>query len=274
MSPVSLQAGSGRFLSLAEREQIALGVAAGSSVRRIAGELGRPASTISREITRNGDTGRHRHRYRAISAQLRAEERARRPKPTKLVRHPRLRAWVQDRLEQRWSPEEIACRLPVDFPDDEDMRISHETIYRALYVQGRGELRRELARCLRTGRAVRKPRRRVGAGRNDKITDKVMISQRPAEAADRAVPGHWEGDLIIGAANASAIGTLVERSTRFTMLLHLPHGSGAEAVRDAIVDTITTLPAQLRRSLIALALVGTQSWDRPFPRQVLTVYSA
>jgi transposase, IS30 family len=249
VSPVSLQAGSGRFLSLAEREQIALGVAAGSSLRRIAGELGRPASTISREITRNGDTGHHRHRYRAISAQLRAEERARRPKPTKLVRHPRLRAWVQDRLEQRWSPEEIACRLPVDFPDDEDMRISHETIYRALYVQGRGELRRELAHCLRTGRAVRKPRRRVGAGRNDKITDKVMISQRPAEAADRAVPGHWEGDLIIGAANASAIGTLVERSTRFTMLLHLPQGPGAEAVRDAIVASITTLPAQLRRSL-------------------------
>ena len=131
---------------------------------------------------------------------------------------------MQDRLAKRWSPEEIACRLPVEFPDDERMRISHETIYRALYVQGRGELRRELTRCLRTGRAVRKPRRRVGAGRADKIKDKVMISDRPAEADDRAVPGHWEGDLIIGASNPSAIGTLVERSTRFAMLLHLPLG--------------------------------------------------
>ena len=156
---------------------------------------------------------------------------------------------MQDRLAKRWSPEEIACRLPVEFPDDERMRISDETIYRALYVQGRGELRRELTRCLRTGRAVRKPRRRVGPRNHDKIKDKVMIRDRPAEADDRAVPGHWEGDLIIGKSNRSAIGTVVERSTRFVLLLHLPAGHGAEAVRDALVESITTLPSQLRRSL-------------------------
>jgi IS30 family transposase len=249
MSPVSLAEPSGRYLSLPEREEIALGLAAGLSVRQIALALGRSPSTVSREVRRNTAHGRRPGRYRAVAAQVAAERRARRPKPTKLACRPRLCAWVQRRLEQRWSPEEIACRLRVDFPDDEQMRISHETIYRALYVQGRGELRRELTRCLRTGRAVRKPRRRTAPGAHDKITDKVMISDRPAEADDRAVPGHWEGDLIIGRNNKSAIGTVVERSTRFVLLLHLPTGHGAEAVRDAIVESITTLPTQLRRTL-------------------------
>ena len=158
--------------------------------------------------------------------------------------------YVQDKLEgvEHWSPEQIAHRMVVDFPDDEQMRICHETIYRALYVQGRGGLRRELTACLRTGRALRKPRRRSD-GRRERIKDKVMISDRPAEVADRAVPGHWEGDLIIGSDSGSAIGTLVERSTRFTLLLHLPADHGAVAVRDAITATIATLPLALRRSL-------------------------
>ncbi len=249
MSPVSLAEPSGRYLTLLEREEIALGLASGRSVRQIAGMLGRSPSTVSREVRRNTAHGDRPRRYQAVAAQVAAERRARRPKPTKLAGHPRLRAWVQDRLAKRWSPEEIACRLPVEFPDDERMRISHESIYRALYVQGRGELRRELTRCLRTGRAVRKPRRRVGPRNHDKIKDKVMIRDRPAEADDRAVPGHWEGDLIIGKSNRSAIGTVVERSTRFVLLLHLPAGHGAEAVRDALVESITTLPSQLRRSL-------------------------
>jgi transposase, IS30 family len=245
MTPVELAAPSERFLSLAEREEIALAKAAGRGVRQIARELGRVPSTISRELARNRvDRG-----YRALAAQAKAEERARRPKPGKLAEQPELRAWVQDKLEsEQWSPEQIAGRLVDAFPDDESMRISHEAIYQALYVQGRGVLRRELTACLRTGRALRKPRRRADA-RRERIKDKILISERPAEVEDRAVPGHWEGDLIIGEGGGSAIGTLVERSTRFVMLLHLPGDHGAEAVRDAIVAQINTLPTALRGSL-------------------------
>jgi IS30 family transposase len=245
MTPVELAEPSGRYLSLAEREELALARAAGHGVRQIARQLGRDASVISRELARNsGSRG-----YRPVAAQGKAEARARRPKPSKLALDPRLRAWVQDKLEsEQWSPEQIARRLPEAFPDDESMRISHEAIYQALYVQGRGALRRELTACLRTGRALRKPRRRAD-GRRERIKDKILISERPAEAEDRAVPGHWEGDLIVGKDSGSAIGTLVERSTRFVMLLHLPTDHGAEAVRDAILAQIGTLPAALRRSL-------------------------
>jgi transposase, IS30 family len=248
--PVDLAEPIGRYLSLAEREEIAIGLAEKRGVREIARQLGRAPATVSREVRRNRPTGR-RTAYRAVSAQAAAEERARRPKPHKLEHEP-LHAAVQARLQRRWSPQQIAASLRREFPDDEAMQASHETIYRALYVQGRGALRRELTACLRTGRAIRRPRRRVD-GRADpdrRIPDKVLISERPAEAADRAVPGHWEGDLIMGTANRTAIGTLVERSTRFVMLLHLPAGPGdALAVRDAIATTIGTLPAALRRSL-------------------------
>jgi IS30 family transposase len=169
----------------------------------------------------------------------------------KLAANPELRGYVQDKLtgSERWSPEQIAGRLVVDHPHDGHMRISHEAIYQALYVQGRGALRRDLTACLRTGRALRKPQRRVDARSSRGIAPELMISQRPAEVADRAVPGHWEGDLITGIQNKSAIGTLVERTTRFVMLLHLPDDHGAEAVRDAIAETILTLPEHLRRSL-------------------------
>jgi transposase, IS30 family len=248
MPPMDLAEPSGRKLTFAEREEIALGRAAGPGVRQIARQLGRAASTVSREINRGCLNRRPRGRYRATLAQARADERARRPKPSKLADAPLLRAHVQQALLEGWSPEQIAARLVEDFPDDERMRISHEAIYQALFVQGRGGLRRELTACLRTGRALRKPRRRVD-GRRERIKDKVMIDERPAEAEDRAVPGHWEGDLILGADGTSAIGTLVERSTRFVMLLHLPNDHRAETVRDAIVDTITTLPTALRRSL-------------------------
>ncbi|WP_346623922.1 IS30 family transposase [Blastococcus montanus] len=249
VAPVDLSEPSGRLLSLSEREEISRGLAAGCSQAEIARRIGRDRSTISRELRRNRPPGRKP--YRAVHAQRAAEARARRPKRRKLEHEP-LRVAVQADLSRKWSPEEIAARLRRRFPDDEAMEASHETIYRALYVQGRGELRRELASCLRTGRAIRKPRKRVD-GRADpdrRIPDKVMISERPAEVADRAVPGHWEGDLILGKNNRSAIGTLVERSTRFCMLLHLPGGPGDPiAVRDQIVATIGTLPAFLRRSL-------------------------
>jgi transposase, IS30 family len=210
--------------------------------------LGRSPSTVSREMARGCLTRRPRGRYRASVAQARAEQRARRPKPSKLALNPVLQAHVQQELLEGWSPEQIAGRLIQQFPDDEHMRISHEAIYQALFVQGRGGLRRELTACLRTGRALRRPQRRTD-GRRERIKDKVMISERPAEADDRAVPGHWEGDLILGAGGTTAIGTLVERSTRFVMLLHLPDDHRAETVRDAIVDKITTLPLALRRSL-------------------------
>jgi IS30 family transposase len=240
---------AGRYLSLTEREEISRGLAQGLSLRAIASGLGRSPATVSREVRRNRPTGRP-PAYRAVTAQRAAETRGRRPKRRKLE-DDQLRDVVQGRLRQRHSPRQIARRLALDFPDRPGWRVSHETIYRALYVQGRGSLRRELTACLRTGRAIRRPQRRVD-GRSDpdrRIPDKVMISERPAEAADRAVPGHWEGDLILGRANRSAIGTLVERSTRFCMLLHLPGPTDAVAVRDAIVATIGTLPAFLRRSL-------------------------
>jgi IS30 family transposase len=248
VSPVELSEPAGRYLSMTEREEIAIGLAEGRSYRRIGRQLCRSASTIKREVDRNRPLGKP---YRAVAAQAAAEARARRPKRRKLE-FDVLRELVQDWLGLRWSPEQIARRLKRKFPDDGAMQASHETIYRALFVQGRGSLRRELAACLRTGRAIRRPRRRVD-GRSDpdrRIPDKIMISERPAEVADRAVPGHWEGDLILGKANKSAIGTLVERSTRFCMLLHLPGGpADAITVRDQVVATIGTLPEFLRRSL-------------------------
>jgi IS30 family transposase len=239
------QPAAGRYLSVAEREEIAVGLAAGESVRAIAARLGRPASTVSREIRRNSRGRRH---YRALAAQGQAQWRAARPKTAKLAGNTVLRGWVQDKLEQRWSPEQISVMLKREFPDDAEMRVSHETIYQAIYVQGRGALRRELAVCLRTGRALRKPRRNDGE-RRGKIPGMVMISERPAEAEDRAVPGHWEGDLIIGAGNKSAIGTLVERATRFVMLLHLPDGYGPGQVAAAMTQAMGGLPDALRRSL-------------------------
>src|SRR3954463_8274134 len=248
---------SKRYLSFAEREEIALLRAQEIGVREIARRLGRAASTISRELRRNAATRGGQLDYRASTAQWHADRRARRPKTAKLAADERLRQYVADRLAGKithpdgravpgptvpwkgrrhgrraarrwapaWSPEQIAHRLPMDFPDDESMRISHEAIYQALYVQGRGALQRELVACLRTGRALRVPAART-RGRGKKfITPEVMISARPAEAADRAVPGHWEGDLILGR-GSSAIGTLVERTTRFTMLLPLPQMDG------------------------------------------------
>jgi len=243
---------SGRYLSLAEREEIAVGRAAGDSVRVIAARLGRAPSTVSREVRRNCLS---RGRYRAVAAQRRAEDRARRPKAAKLAGDGELREYVQGRLRRRWSPEEISARLELEFPDRPEMRVSHETIYQSLYVQGRGALRRELAASLRTGRALRRPRRKEGE-RRGKIKDMVMISERPAEAADRAVPGHWEGDLLVGAAGKSAIGTLVERTTRFTMLVPLPAGRDAVAVAEALTPVIAGLPAALRRSL-----TWDQGWE-------------
>ncbi len=235
---------SGRYLSLAEREEIAVGVAAREPLRVIAARLGRPASTVSREIRRNSS----RLGYRAVAAQAQAEARARRPKAAKLAGSPVLRQWVQGKLERNWSPEQISATLKAEFPDEPEMWVSHETIYQSIYVQGRGALRRELASCLRTGRALRKPRRKAGE-RRGRIKDMVLISERPAEAADRAVPGHWEGDLIMGAGNASAIGTLVERTTRFVLLLHLPHSHDPAAVAAAMTQAMASMPAQLRRSL-------------------------
>ena len=253
--PMDLGEPTGRYLSLAEREEIAIKLAEGESLRAIGRALGRPASTIAREVTRNRLLGGG---YRASKAQVKAEARASRPKPAKLAGNDRLRDYVQKQLtsKSRPSPEQIAGRLRVDFPDDESMRVSHETIYQSLYVQGRGALRRELTSALRTGRAVRRPRRRPdqrrsrAAGRGDWLSPPVMISERPAEVADRAVPGHWEGDLILGGtATPSAVATLVERSTRYVLLGHLPAGHRAEAVRDAVAAVITTLPQHLRRSL-------------------------
>ena len=293
---------TGRYLCFEEREQIALMRAQGQGVRHIARELRRSPSTVSRELRRNAATRGGSLEYRAVVAQWKAELMARRTKSSKLVSNDRLREYVQERLSgqvrredgtavagpatapwkgrnkpvrqdrrwvRAWSPEQIARRLPVDFPHDDAMRISHEAIYQALFVQGRGALKRELAACLRTGRALRQPRARVGHRREAFVSPEVMISERPAEADDRAVPGHWEGDLIMGL-NRSAIGTLVERTTRFTVLLHLPRmegygeaprvkngpaltGYGADAVRDAIITAMVSLPDDLRRSL---------TWDR------------
>jgi transposase, IS30 family len=261
--PRPARAVSGRFLSVSEREEIALGLAGGLSQAVIARRLGRHRSTISREVARNGQ---HRFRaggggggddlgrggrpriYRAIFAQQHAERRRARPKPAKLAVQDELRGWVQHGLDQRWSPEQIASSLRVEFPDRPEMRVSHETIYQSLYVQSRGALRRELTVCLRTGRAIRRPQRRIDE-RRGRIAGMVMISERPPEVADRAVPGHWEGDLIIGKDGKSAIGTLVERSTRFVMLLHLPPGPRPDTVAAAMVAQMTHLPEHLRRSL-------------------------
>jgi IS30 family transposase len=237
-------------LSPAQREEISRGLSARLSFAEIGRRIGRPACTVSREVGRNGG----RYYYRAVQAQRRAQVRAARPKPAKLAVDTALRQVVEQLLERRWSPQQIARRLRVDYPDDQAMRVSHETIYTSLYVQARGALRRELTACLRTGRAMRVPRRRsawlAAQGRGPgRIRDMVLISERPAEAADRAVPGHWEGDLLMGANNASAIATLVERATRFVMLVHLGQGKTAEAVAAALTNKIATLPAALRRSL-------------------------
>ena len=296
MAPSTFPELSGRYLSFAEREEIALLRARGDGVRAIARHLRRSPSTISRELRRNAATRSQQVHYRASTAHWHAQRRAARPKPAKLVTNQPLHDYVQERLSgnvtddegnpvygprvrwktrrygprqdrrwsRAWSPEQISRRLPVDFPHDETMRISHEAIYQSLYVQGRGALRRELTACLRTGRALRVPDKRTEGRSKGFIWPEIMVTQRPAEAEDRAVPGHWEGDLIIGL-NRTAIGTLVERSTRFTMLLHLPamegHGDvrtkngpplaghGAEAVRDAIAASISSLPTELRKSL-------------------------
>jgi IS30 family transposase len=237
-------AGCGRYLSFAEREEIAVGLAAGESRRSIAARLGRHPATVGREIARNAP----RAGYRARAAEAQAQHRARRPKPAKLAAHGRLRRHVQARLLEGWSPAQISAMLAREFPGDAEMRVCHETIYQSIYVQGRGALRRELAACLRTGRAVRRPRRREGE-RRGRIPGMVMISERPPEVADRAVPGHWEGDLILGKDGKSAIGTLVERSTRFVLLLHLPGRHDAASVAAQMSAQMMTLPAALRRSL-------------------------
>jgi len=260
-------------LTLADRIQIDLGVKTNESLQSLGARLTppRPASTIMREIDLNGGSkpspGRksgYRRKdafgarqsgktaqvhYDAWVAQARADQRARRPKPGKLALNRRLHDEVQTRLLDEHSPEQIAERLLIDFPDDTEMRVSPETIYRSIYVQGKGNLRRELHTCLRTGRALRKPQRRPDE-RRGRIRDMINISERPPEAKDRAVPGHWEGDLILGStASASAIGTVVERASRFVMLLHLPDNHGADAVQDAIVDKMAQLPAILRKTL-------------------------
>jgi transposase, IS30 family len=231
-------------LSAAERETIAADLRAGDSFTTIATRLGRAPSTVSREVNNNGG----REHYAGWRAHRRACEQARRPKPAKLTACPRLRAQVETWLvEELWSPAQISAQLRIEFPHDPMMRVSPETIYQSLYVQGRGALRKELAACLRTGRAIRRNRSRLE--RRGRIPDMVMISERPAEVADRAVPGHWEGDLIIGKDNQSAVGTLVERSTRYVMLLHLPGAYTADAVRTAMTAKIKTLPEHLVRSI-------------------------
>ncbi|WP_444665257.1 IS30 family transposase [Cellulomonas sp. CW35] len=301
MAPLPLAEPTGRYLSFHEREELALLKARGLGVRAIARELGRDPGTISRELRRNAATRGGKPEYRATVAQWKAQTAARRPKPAKLVINARLQEYVQVRLSGQlrrpdgtlaagpattwkglnkphrsdrrwataWSPEQISRRLVIDFPDDEDMRISHEAIYQALYIQGRGALQRELVTCLRTGRALRKPRERARNRPQGHVTADVVLAERPAEAEDRAVPGHWEGDLMIGL-NRSAIGTVVERTSRYTLLVHLPRlegygtvppvkngpalgGYGAIAMKDALTATMTTMPSELLRSL---------TWDR------------
>lgn len=302
MPPLDLAPAAGRYLCFAEREEIALLHVQNVGVREIARRLGRDPGTVSRELRRNAATRAGEVEYRASVAQWKAESAAKRPKQAKLVTNTALRDYVQQRLEGSvslpdgtvaqgpdaprwkgrnkphredcqwvtgWSPEQISHRLKVDFPDDGAMRISHEAIYQSLFIQGRGALKRELVTCLRTGRALRKPRRRSRNKPQGHVTDDVVISERPAEAADRAVPGHWEGDLIIGT-HQSAIGTLVERKSRSVLLVHLPRlagygqqprvkngpalaGHGATAMADALTRAITDLPQQLRKTL---------TWDR------------
>ncbi|GAA3801065.1 hypothetical protein GCM10022206_45140 [Streptomyces chiangmaiensis] len=248
--PVAPPSASSRYLCEADRIYIADRLREKASIRAIAAKLGRSPSTISREVHRNRTVDPHgQWHYRPYAAQVRAESRRPRPKPGKISQNLELRAFIQDRLDLRWSPEQICQALRARFPDRPEMHVVHETVYQALYIQGRGELRRDLAKALRTGRARRKPRRQAQL-RQPRFRDPmVMISERPAEAQDRAVPGHWEGDLIIGKDGASAIGTLVERSTRYVLLVHLPNGRATEVVRDALVETVQTLPAHLKRSL-------------------------
>ncbi len=303
MPPISLAEPTGRHLTFEEREEIAILRAKGAGVRQIARAVRRDPATISRELRRNAATRGGRLEYRATVAQWKSQQAAKRPKVAKLVTNQRLRDYVQERLDgtvrrvdgtavagpaaagwkgrkmkphradrrwaTSWSPEQISNRLVLDFPDDESMRISHEAIYQALFIQGRGALKRELVACLRTGRALREPRARTRNKPQGHVTADVVFSQRPAEAADRAVPGHWEGDLIIGTGR-SAIGTLVERSSRSTILVHLPRlegwgqqpvvkngpslgGYGAVAMNAALTASITRLPEQLRQTL---------TWDR------------
>ncbi|AZQ78148.1 IS30 family transposase [Flaviflexus ciconiae] len=302
MPPISLAEPTGRFLSFEEREEIALLRAKDKGVREIARELGRDPGTISRELRRNAATRSGKQEYRALVAQWKAQQAARRPKAAKLVTNDQLREYVQERLagtvrrpdgsvvegptppawkglnkphraDRRWSlawsPEQISHRLKIDFPDDRSMRISHEAIYQSLFIEGRGALKRELVACLRTGRALRQPRERSRNKPQGHVTEDVVLSKRPAEAADRAVPGHWEGDLIIGTGR-SAIGTLIERSSRSTLLVHLPRlegwgktpvvkngaalgGYGAVAMNTALASSVTALPIQLRKTL---------TWDR------------
>jgi IS30 family transposase len=232
-------------LSLADREELSRGLVAGDSLRMIATRLRRAPSTISREVTWSGS----RHSYRAWRADREAIKRGQRPKPAKLAVDSRLCREVERGLRAEWSPQQIAARLICDYPDDLSMRVSHETIYKTLFIQARGALRKELAASLRTGRTQRRPHMRTeqsGAGR---LRNMILISDRPPEIEDRAIPGHWEGDLIIGKGGRSAIGTLVERSSRYVVLLHLPHGRTAEDVRAALTRQVSKLPAELRRTL-------------------------
>jgi IS30 family transposase len=234
-----------RHLTLEDREEISRGLAAGDSLRQIAVRLGRAPSTVAREVEANGG----RFRYRALRADRAAVQRRRRPKSCKLAATPRLQAMVAAKLKKRWSPEQIAGWLKRTYPEDLELQVSHETIYRTLYVQSRGALKRELTEHLRTRRRIRRPggrnyRRTDGRGQ---LNDTVHISQRPAEAEDRAVPGHWEGDLILGK-GMSAIGTLVERSTRFLLLFHLERIKSEHVVAE-LTRHVKTLPDQLRRSV-------------------------
>src|SRR5215216_3143141 len=231
-------------LSLREREEISRGLAAGESRRSIARRLGRSPSTIAREVARNGDT----HRYRACTADRAALARARRPKVAKLVLCPRLRAVVESKLEAWWSPQQISGWLVEEFPNDPEMRVSHETICLSLFVQTRGALRKELTRFLRSKHTTRRPRGHSVMNGQGQLRATLNIRERPAEANDRAVPGHWEGDLLMGK-RMHAMATLVERKTRFVMLIALPNGHGADVVADALATKIVELPEQLRRSL-------------------------
>jgi len=235
---------SSRHLSLTEREEISRGIAAGERLAVIAGRLGRAESTVSRELARNGG----RVRYRAHRADRVAWQRARRPQSSKLATNELLRAEVEDKLTVRWSPQQISGWLKHTYPDDQEMWVSHETIYLTLFIQARGGLKRELTQYLRTRRANRRPAGNRPPSGKGRIVDPVMISERPAEVEDRAVPGHWEGDLIMGK-RQTAIGTLVERWSRYVMLFGLPDGHTAEAVRKALAETVQQLPDHLWKSL-------------------------
>ena len=243
----------GRELTIDDRVQIVVGRELGLSARAIGAQIGRDHSVVSREVIRNANADGS---YRAASAQRRADASARRPRVSKLVAVQQLRDEVVDRLTKKWSPKQISETLKREFPDRPEMQVSHETIYEAIYVQARGGLKAEVEKALRTGRTYRKPRRRVVVPKNARhIPDKIGIADRPPEVEDRAFPGHWEGDLIMGANNKSAIGTLVERTTRYTLLLHLPDGHGATQVRDAMTATLAALPQLMQ---------GSVTWDQGF----------